>query len=67
MYEAAKRPKLSKRVYFGLKYGAPIPFEYITWKMAFETGWTLEYIEGLPMERYIEYIQIKDGIAKSRQ
>ena len=67
MYEAFIRPKLSKRVYLGLRFGAPIPFEYITWKIAFETGWTLEYIEALPMSRYVEYIEIKDGIAKSRQ
>lgn len=66
MYEAAKRPKLSKLVYFGLKYGKPLPIKYIIWKIAFDTGWTLEYIESLPMSRYVDYIQIKDGIFKAR-
>jgi len=33
----------------------------------FETGWTLEYIHSLPMASLIEYLQIKDGIAKANK
>jgi hypothetical protein len=30
-------------------------------------GWTLEYIESLPMCRLIEYLQIQDGKMKAHE
>jgi hypothetical protein len=34
------------------------------WRMAAETGWTLEYIDGLTMEDVREWLSIKDAEAK---
>ena len=54
-------------MYLGLRHGAPLPDEYFDWLMAFETGWSLEYIRGLSMADYHEYIQVKDGINKAKR
>jgi hypothetical protein len=48
-----------------LKFGAPLPDEYLEWDMVFRTGWTLEYIRDLSMADIHNYIQIKDGRAKA--
>jgi hypothetical protein len=31
-----------------------------------ETGWSLEYVDGLSLSALHEYLQVKDGIAKGR-
>jgi hypothetical protein len=60
----AGRPKLSKRVYFHFKDRKPAPTELIVWDLVERTGWTLEYIEALPLARLHEYQQVIDGRAK---
>ena len=42
-----------------------MPMEYFDWKMALDTGWTLDYIRALPYSDYLEYIEIKDAIYKA--
>jgi hypothetical protein len=49
-----------------LKHGAGAPLEWIVWQMVYKTHWTLEYIEGLSMERIHEYLKVEDGSAKAR-
>lgn len=34
--------------------------------MVKETGWTLDYIDALPVSALHEWMQVKDGIAKAR-
>lgn len=58
-------PKLGKRAYFGLKFGAPMPIRFFEWQIALDTGWTLEYIRSLRYGDLIEYIQVKDAMAKA--
>lgn len=41
-----------------------MPGEYWEWRLARETGWSLEYIQGLPVGRWHEYFQIEDAQAK---
>ena len=48
-----------------LKFGANMPWAYWVWKLAETTGWTLEYIEGLSMERIHEWLQIVDARGKA--
>lgn len=40
--------------------------EYTIWELIFKTGWTIEYIEALPMARLRDYINIMDAQAKAR-
>jgi hypothetical protein len=35
--------------------------------MAERFGWTLEYIDALPVSAYHEFIQVQDGIAHARK
>lgn len=58
---------MSQRVYFGLVHGEGLPNEYIIWQMAERFGWTLEYIDSLPVARWHELIQIDDGRSKAEQ
>lgn len=44
---------------------APMPQEYLEWKLVFETGWTLDTIRALSMQDYHNYLQIKDAKAKA--
>jgi hypothetical protein len=37
------------------------------WDMAERFGWTLEYIDSLPLSKLHEYLQIQDGKAKARE
>jgi hypothetical protein len=37
------------------------PIEVIRWKLAEKFGWTLEYIDSLPVAILHEYLQIQDG------
>ena len=40
-----------------------VPIEAIRWKLAEKFGWTLDYIDSLPLSEWHEYIQVQDGIA----
>jgi hypothetical protein len=44
-----------------------MPGEYWEWRLARETGWSLEYIQGLPVGRWHEYFQIEDAQGKHRE
>jgi hypothetical protein len=52
-------------VYKAAKYKAPAPLELVVWTMAETFGWTLEYIDSLPLKRLHEWIAIQDGRAKA--
>jgi len=54
-------------VYNALAHNESQPFELIEWKMAEKFGWSLEYIESLPLSRIHEYLQIEDGWAKGME
>ena len=49
------------------KGSAPAPPELFTWELVERYGWTLDYIDSLPMSRVHEYIQIKDARNKARK
>jgi len=42
---------------------AEIPVEITRWDMAETFGWSLEYIDSLPMSEIINYLSIRDGKA----
>lgn len=48
------------------KYGAPAPIELTIWSMAEVFGWTLEYINSLPMSRLQEWASIEEGKTLAR-
>lgn len=48
-----------------MKFGAPLPDEFVEWQLVFDTGWTLEQVRNTPIQDIHNYIQIKDGIAKA--
>jgi len=48
-----------------LKVGEPAPSELIVWTLAERFGWTLDYIDSLPLGRLSEYYQIADGRMKA--
>lgn len=39
------------------------PIEVVRWNLAEKFGWTLEYIDSLPVATLHEYLQIQDGLA----
>ena len=43
-----------------------MPLIWWQWKIARETGWTLEYIRGLSVGDFHDYLQIMDGESKAR-
>jgi len=43
------------------KVGAPV--ERYLWELVFATGWTLEYVEALSIEKLHEYLNVVDGMA----
>lgn len=49
-----------------IKWGEPAPFELLIWNLAEKFGWTIDYIESLPMSRIYEYLQVQEGKAKAR-
>jgi hypothetical protein len=63
---AIVRPHLSQRIYYALKWGAPLPYEVIRWQLVERFKWTLEYVDGLSLENLHELIQVDDGISKSK-
>ena len=46
-------------------FGAQMPMEYFHWKLALETGWSLEYIRTMKYGDFVEYLEIKDAINKA--
>jgi len=44
-----------------------VPFALIRWQLAERFGWTLEYIDGLPLSELHELAQIEDGREKARK
>jgi hypothetical protein len=36
----------------------------VKWRLVMDTGWTLEYIEGLPASQVAEYFSVLDGMQK---
>lgn len=42
-----------------------MPIAYVQWRIAFDTGWTLEYIKSLRYGDLVEYLEIKDAMAKA--
>ena len=38
-----------------------MPYELLIWDMAEKFGWTLDYIESLPVAKLMEYMQVIDG------
>lgn len=65
MFAAARRPKLSKRVYLHLKFGKPPPFELIKWDLIKRFHWTPADVDALSVGDWHELIQVDDGIAKA--
>lgn len=49
------------------RWGEGKPFEMLVWELAEKFGWTLEYVESLPMAKIHEYLQIQDGMINARQ
>ncbi len=43
-----------------------MPDEYWDWKLARETGWTLEYIHRLSLEDFHNWLSIHDAEAKAK-
>jgi hypothetical protein len=41
--------------------------EVVMWRLVEETGWTLDYIDSLPLEKLHEWLSIQDGQAKARR
>ena len=41
------------------------PLAYLEWEIAQATGWTLEYIDALPVGRLREWQALKDARAKA--
>ena len=65
MPESPCGPKLSKSVYKGLKYGKPLPAQFIEWELVLRTGWTLDYIRSLSMQDIHDGKQVLDGMKKA--
>lgn len=43
-----------------------MPITYFKWRIAFDTGWTLEYINSLTYGSLVEYMEIQDAMAKAK-
>lgn len=46
--------KLEKAVYLALKFNEPAPWALVRWNIVEQTGWTLEYVDGLDIKDVIE-------------
>jgi hypothetical protein len=66
MQGSYRKPKLGKRVFLALRFGAPMPMRYFEWRLALDTGWTLDYIRSLPYGDIVEYLEITDAINKAK-
>jgi len=42
-----------------------MPMKYFEWKLAFDTGWSLEYIRSMKYGDFVEYLEIKDAMNKA--
>ena len=40
--------------------------DVIKWKMVRKTGWTIDYIDSLPLGRLYRFVQIDDGLTKAQ-
>ena len=67
MLRAVSGPKISKAVFFALRYGDPVPWAYWRWELVERFGWTLDYIDSLALDDFNEYMQVCDGKAKARK
>lgn len=47
--------------------GKPMPDEYWRWRLALDTGWTLDYIDGLSLKDFHDYLQVMDAIGNFRR
>ena len=64
---AAVRPKkIGERIYTALRFGAIMPDEYWQWKLCMATGWSLEYVDALPLDKVHEWLQLLDAEVKAR-
>lgn len=54
-------------MYTHYRYNAPAPYEVIVWQLVDETGWTLDYIESLPLAKLHEWIALQDAKAKNAE
>lgn len=50
-----------------LRYGESAPVELTIWRMAEVFGWTLDYINSLPLAKLQEWAAFEDGKAKARK
>ena len=50
-----------------MKYGEDAPFELVRWQMAERFGWTLEYIDSLPIGEVHQMMQVDHGRVKARK
>lgn len=48
-----------------MKFGEPMPDEYLRWLIVRETGWTLEQVDSLSIKDLHEFLQVRDVMAKA--
>ncbi len=48
-----------------LRFNDPAPWEFWRWRLARDTGWTLEYIDGLSLADVHQFWQVTDGEGKA--
>jgi hypothetical protein len=53
-------------VWKSIKYHGPPPPALIRWTLAERFGWTLEYIDSLPIPDLFEFFAIEEGREKAR-
>lgn len=60
---------MSKAVYMALRWRAPISYDDLwaweRWRLARDTGWSLEYIDELTLDDMREWRSVTDGEAKA--
>jgi len=44
-----------------------VPAETVIWDLVERTGWTLEYIDSLPIQKLHDWLRIDDGKGKAHQ
>ena len=59
--------KLSRSVYYALKFGDPPPLAYLRLVVARTFGWTLEYVDSLSPHEFFDILWLLDGEAKAGQ
>jgi hypothetical protein len=58
---------LSQRIYLSSSgWGdGQQPIEAIRWQLAEKFGWTLDYIDNLPLSELHEYLNVRDGLFRA--